>query len=200
MEEERKLEGLVHGDERDEELYKRDAFRQVYIDKRHEATVLLAIRDKYRIKTLSEFHGVAWELLAEILTSTGEHTKVVLSNEAEAILAQEFGKKTPTRGRGVKAEKFNLALDKMRLSKAAQRDKKPEVRGSEYLNSVSNNQEDELEKAFFQELNEGSSKPARSSDIYLKPSSEMSEGEFKAKEQTELEKMKEILRKPPEES
>jgi len=192
-------EFLVHGDERDEKLYKRDAFRQVYVDKRHEATVLLALKNKYNLRTLSEFHGVAWELLAEILTSTSEHSKVLLSREAEEILAREFGKKKPVRGRGVEATKFNLDLDRVRLAKATQREDIHGIRGSEYLSKVQEEGEKELEEAFRQEVRGEGTRRTMSSDIYAKPSSEMSEGEFKAKEKTELEKMKEILRKPPEE-
>ena len=197
------LQDRIVGDDSDDQYYKRDTFRQVYVDKRHEATIALALDKEHRFKSLSEFYGTVLEILAEIVVKNEMGEKVRFTKEAEAIMEKLFNRGgMGVNGRGERNRWHNIRLDELRLSKISSGKSSIDLSRSQIAEQKEEEEQKNLDNMF---------KDILKSDDHLRkgtkwedgveednrPRSEMSESEVAKKEREELRKMKDQLAVPP---
>lgn len=106
----------ITGTERDNSLYRKDAFIQTWADRRYVATLIKWMESQgLQPRFMSEVLNTAIVSLVEALVSQDRIGRVQFTQEADKIIERSIKTSLNPSGRGKKNYKHNLELDDLRL-------------------------------------------------------------------------------------
>ncbi len=107
---------MITGTERDNTLYKKDAFAQAWVDRRYIATMITWMESQgVQPKFMAEVLNTALVTIVEGLVSQGKVSRVQFTEEADKIINRTIRTNLNPSNRGKRYYAYNLQLDGARL-------------------------------------------------------------------------------------
>jgi len=145
----------ITGTERDNSLYRKDAFVQAWVDRRYIATLVKWLESEgVPPRYMADVVNSALVTMVDALVKQDKVSLVQFTSEADQVINRTIQTKLNSSGRGNKNYKYNLELDDARFE-ALNRPKPTESSMSDFQSAASEQTDEEMKKEIEKLIKEG---------------------------------------------